>query len=46
MKRQSMKEEATGIELARQIFQAAVDKKVEPINHALSELKKEIQQIF
>ena len=42
----AMKEEATGIELARQIFQAAVDKKVEPINHALSELKKEIQQIF
>jgi DhnA family fructose-bisphosphate aldolase class Ia len=41
-----MKEGATGIDLARQIFQSAIDKKVEPINHAMSELKKEIQQIF
>ncbi len=42
----AMKEEATGIDLARQIFQSAIDKKVDPINHAMSELKKEIQQIF
>ena len=41
-----MKEDATGIDLAKQIFQFAMDKKVEPIPHALSELKKEIQQIF
>lgn len=42
----SLKEDATSIELARQIFQAGLDKKVEPLAHALSELKKEIQQIF
>lgn len=42
----AMKEDATGIDLAKQIFQASLDKKVEPINHALSELKKEIQQVF
>lgn len=41
-----MKEDATGIDLARQIFQGTIDKKVEPIAHALSELKKEIQQTF
>ncbi|MEQ8425091.1 MAG: hypothetical protein RIA63_10300 [Cyclobacteriaceae bacterium] len=42
----AMKAEATSIELARQIFQAGLDKKVEPLTHAMSELKKEIQQIF
>lgn len=42
----TMKEGSTGIDLAKQIFQATLDKKVEPINHALIELKKEIQQIF
>jgi len=41
-----MKDDSTGIDLAKQIFQTALDKKVEPINHALLELKKEIQQIF
>ena len=42
----AMKDDATSIDLARQIFQAVLDKKVEPLSHALSELKKEIQQIF
>jgi hypothetical protein len=42
----SLKEDATSIELARKIFQAGLDKKVEPLTHALSELKREIQQIF
>jgi hypothetical protein len=42
----TMKDDATSIELARQIFQMGLDKKVEPLSHALSELKKEIQQIF
>ncbi|MCB0487191.1 MAG: hypothetical protein R2820_09480 [Cyclobacteriaceae bacterium] len=42
----AVKEDATGIDLARQIFQADLDKKVEPITHAISELKKEIQQTF
>jgi len=43
---EAMKEDATGIDLARQIFQVAMENKVEPINHALTELKKEIQQVF
>lgn len=42
----ALKDDATSIELARQIFQSGLDKKVEPLSHALSELKKEIQQIF
>ena len=42
----ALKPDATSIELARQIFQAGLDKKVEPLSHALSELKREIQQIF
>lgn len=42
----SLKDDATSIELARQIFQAGLDKKVEPLVLAMSELKKEIQQIF
>ncbi len=42
----AMKDDASSIDLARQIFQTGLDKKVEPLTHALSELKKEIQQIF
>jgi len=42
----AMKDDATSIDLARQIFQMGLDKKVEPLTHALSELKREIQQIF
>ncbi len=42
----AMKQEATSIDLAKQIFQATLEKKIDPINFALSELKKEIQQIF
>lgn len=42
----SLKDDATSIDLARQIFQAGLDKKVEPLVLAMSELKKEIQQIF
>lgn len=38
--------EATSIDLAKKVFQMTMDKKVDLINHALSELKKEIQQIF
>ena len=43
---QSMTPESTGIDLAKKIFQMTMDKKVDPLAHALSELKKEIQQIF
>ena len=38
--------EGPGIELSKKIFEMTMDKKVDLINHALSELKKEIQQIF
>lgn len=41
-----MAPEATSIDLAKKIFQMTMDKKVDLINHALSELKKEIQQVF
>lgn len=38
--------DATSIDLAKKVFQMTMDKKVDLISHALSELKKEIQQIF
>ena len=38
--------EATSLDLARKIFELAMNKQVDPMGHALSELKKEIQQIF
>lgn len=39
-------QEATSLDLSRRIFELTLDKKVEPIGHALTELKKEIQQVF
>lgn len=41
-----MTPENTGIDLAKKIFHLTMDKKVDAMAHALSELKKEIQQIF
>ncbi len=41
-----MEPEASSLDLARRIFELTLEKKVEPIGHALSELKKEIQQTF
>ena len=41
-----MSPEATSLDLARKIFELSLEKKVEPIGHALSELRKEIQQTF
>lgn len=41
-----MEAESTSLDLSRKIFELSLEKKVEPINHALSELKKEIQQTF
>lgn len=38
--------EATSIEYAKRIFELALEKNVDPIGHAMSELKKEIQQTF
>lgn len=43
---QQMLPEATSIDLAKKIFELSMDKKVDPMGHALSELKKEIQQTF
>jgi hypothetical protein len=41
-----MGNEATSIDMAKRVFQMSVDRKVDLINHSLSELKKEIQQVF
>jgi hypothetical protein len=38
--------EASSLDLAKKIFELAMNKPVDPMGHALSELKKEIQQIF
>ena len=38
--------ESTNLDLSRKIFEKSVNKKVDPIAHALSELKKEIQRVF
>lgn len=38
--------ESTSIDLAKKIFEMVMDKKVDLIGHALTELKKEIQQVF
>jgi len=43
---QNMHPEATSLDLAKKIFELAMDKKVDPMGHAMSELKKEIQQVF
>jgi hypothetical protein len=38
--------ESTSLELSKKIFEATINKEVDPIAHALTELKKEIQQAF
>jgi hypothetical protein len=38
--------EATSLDLSKKIFEKAVNKPVDPIAHAVLELKKEIQRIF
>ncbi len=38
--------DASSIDLAKRIFELALAKNVDPMGHALSELKKEIQQTF
>lgn len=43
---ESMNQESTGLDLSRKIFELSMEKNVEPIGHALNELKKEIQQTF
>lgn len=41
-----MKMESTSLDLSRKIFEKSINKQVDPITHALVELKKEIQQTF
>jgi hypothetical protein len=41
-----MKTEATSLDLSKKIFEKSVNKSVDPIAHALTELKKEIQRTF
>jgi hypothetical protein len=42
----SMTIDSNAVDLSKRIFEMAFEKKVDPIGHALSELKKEIQQTF
>lgn len=42
----SMKDESTSTDLARRIFEVMLQKEADAIGHAISELKKEIQQTF
>jgi hypothetical protein len=41
-----MTPESKSIDLSRKIFEIALEKKVDPLGHALNEVKKEIQQAF
>lgn len=41
-----MNAEATSLDLSKKIFEKSMQKQVDPISHALSELKKEIQRTF
>jgi hypothetical protein len=43
---QSVPADSPSIELAKKIFEVALNKNVDPVGHALSELKKEIQRTF
>jgi hypothetical protein len=41
-----MNMESTNLDLSKKIFEKSINKTVDPIGHALSELKKEIQRTF
>jgi hypothetical protein len=41
-----MKTDSSSLDLSKKIFEKSINKSVDPIAHALTELKKEIQQIF
>jgi hypothetical protein len=41
-----MNGESSSLDLSKKIFEKAINKSVDPIGHALSELKKEIQRTF
>jgi DNA primase len=38
--------ESTSLDLSKKIFEKSINKSVDPLGHALVELKKEIQQTF
>lgn len=38
--------DSNAVDLSKKIFEMALEKKLDPIGHAISELKKEIQQTF
>ncbi|MEK6783570.1 MAG: hypothetical protein AABY93_17840 [Bacteroidota bacterium] len=38
--------DSNAVDLSKRIFEMALEKKLDPIGHAISELKKEIQQTF
>jgi hypothetical protein len=38
--------ESTSLELSKKIFERYINKPVDPVAHALSQLKQEIQQVF
>jgi hypothetical protein len=38
--------DSTSLDLSKKIFEKSVNKEVDPLGHALIELKKEIQQVF
>jgi hypothetical protein len=42
----NMTPESKSIDLSKKIFELVLEKKVDPLGHALSEVKKEIQQTF
>ena len=41
-----MNAESRSLDLSKKIFELAMERKIDPIGHALSEVKKEIQQTF
>ena len=41
-----MGEEASSLDLAKKIFEKTISKTIDPLAHALSELKREVQRIF
>jgi hypothetical protein len=41
-----MKDDATSLDLSKKIFEKIIGRELDPISHALTELKREIQQVF
>jgi hypothetical protein len=41
-----MKDDGTSLDLSKKIFEKIIGRELDPISHALTELKREIQQVF